>query len=112
MQLSERNVNGVTIIDVHGDFAFPTENSRALREKVGELLQRGERLILLNVGDVKHADSSFLADIVEAYKAATSRGAVLKLERVDRHLRGVLQTTALDSILKSYDAEEEALASF
>jgi anti-sigma B factor antagonist len=112
MQFSERNVNGIAILDVSGDFALATETPRSMREKVIALLQRGDRLILLNLRHVLHTDSSFLAEIVESYKAAVARGGILRLAHADPRLRSVLHTTSLDSILNPYPGEDEALASF
>ena len=112
MELSERQVKGVAVVDVCADFALPTENPRPIREKVVALLHRGERLILLNLGNVRHTDSSFLAEIVESYKAAAAKGGILKLEHAEPRLRTMLHTTALETIFNPYDAEDEAIASF
>jgi anti-sigma B factor antagonist len=112
MELSERHVNGVSIIDVSGDLIVPAENPRELREKVLSLLQRGERRIVLNVANLQHMDSSFVGEIVATYKATISTGGVLRLAQVGPHLRNVLRTTTLDKIFTPYDTEAEALASF
>ena len=112
MELRERQVKGVAVVDVSADFSVPTENPRTLREKVVALLHRGERRILLNLSNVLHTDSSFLAEIVESYKATAAKGGILKLEHVEPHLRTVLHTTALETIFNPYDAEDEAIASF
>ena len=111
MQLSERQVHGVTIIDVTGDLTVP-DNPGALRERVIALLHRGERRILLNVENLRHMDSSCLGEIVASYTTTASNGGILKLEHVGPHLRDLLHTTALDMIFESYDTESEAIASF
>ncbi len=111
MQLSERQVHGVTIIDVTGDLTVP-DNPGALREKVIALLRRGERRILLNLENLRHMDSSCLGEIVSSYTTTASNGGILKLEHVGPHLRDLLHITALDTIFESYDAEGEAIASF
>ena len=112
MQLSERQVNGVSIIDVSGDLSTPAENPRVLREKVLALLHRGDRSILLNFAELQHMDSSCLGEIVESYKIASSNGVALKLAHLGPHLQNLLRTTALDKVLESYRTEEEAMASF
>jgi anti-sigma B factor antagonist len=111
MQLSERQVKGVAIIDVSGDLTVP-QNPGALRERVIDLLHRGERRILLNVENLRHMDSSCLAEIVASYTTTASNGGILKLEHVGPHLRDLLHTTALDRVFESYDTEDEAIASF
>jgi anti-anti-sigma factor len=112
MQLSERHVNGVSIIDVSGDLTVPAENPRALRERVIALLLRGERRILLNFANLHHMDSSCLGEVVESYKTTASNGVLLKLAHVGPHLRDLLQTTNLDKIIESYDTDDDAIASF
>ena len=112
MQLSERQVNGVSIIDVSGDLRVPTENPSVLRERVIAVLDRGERRILLNFENLQFMDSSCLGEIVESYKTAASKGASLKLLHTGFHLRSVLETTALASIFETYETENEAIASF
>lgn len=111
MQLSERRVRGVTIIDLTGDLTVP-DNPGALREKVITLLHRGERRILLNVENLRHMDSSCLGEIVASYTSTASAGGSLKLEHVGPHLRDLLHTTRLDAIFESYDTEDTAIASF
>ena len=112
MQLRERQLKGVSIIDVAGDATVPSEAPRGLRDTVTALLVRGDRQILLNLADLHHIDSSCLGEIVESYKVATSNGAHLKLAQVGHHLHNLLRTTALQSIFEIYDTEEEAIASF
>jgi anti-anti-sigma factor len=79
---------------------------------VTALIERGERRVVLNAANLGIVDSSFVGEIVACYKAIVSGGGVLKLEHVGPHLRNVLRTTTLDKVLKSYDTEHEAIASF
>ena len=111
MKLTERRVNGLSIIDIAGDLTVPLENPRALRERVAALVQRGDRRILLNVANLRHLDSSFVGEMVASYKAMAAHGGVLMLAHVSPHLRNVLRTTNLDALFKSYETEAEALAS-
>jgi anti-sigma B factor antagonist len=112
MQLSERQVNGVSIIDVSGDLTMPAENPRGLRDLIVALLHRGESRVLLNFATLQHIDSSCLGEIVESYKIALANGVTLKLSNLGPHLQSLLQTTALDKVLETYPTEEDALASF
>ena len=77
MQLSEREVKGVSIIDVSGDLVLPSENPRLLTERVLALLHRGQRSILLNFAQLQHMDSSCLGEIVESYKIAAANVVLL-----------------------------------
>ena len=112
MELTERQVSGVSIIDIAGDLRVPTEDPREVRDKVLAVLSRGERRILLNFASLQYMDSSCLGEIVASYTTTASRGGSLKLEHVGPHLRDLLHTTRLDAIFESYDSEAEAIASF
>ena len=112
MELTERQVSGVSIIDIAGDLRVPTEDPREVRDKVLAVLSRGERRILLNFASLQYMDSSCLGEIVESYKTVVSSGGVLKLAQVGAHLKTVLQSTGLSTVLESYETESEAIASF
>jgi anti-sigma B factor antagonist len=112
MHLGERQVNGVSIIDVSGDLRVPAEDPRALRDRVTAALLRGERRILLNFANLQYMDSSCLGEIVESYKSTASNGGTLKLAHIGPHLRNLLHTTTLAKIFEFYDTEDEAIASF
>jgi len=112
MQLSERQVIGISIIDISGDPTAPDDNALVLRENVTAVLLRGQRRIILNFAAIRHIDSSWLGEIVESYKITASNGGILKLAAIGPQLRNLLRTTALSSIFESYDTEQEAIASF
>ena len=112
MQLSERQVQGVSIIDISGMSTTPELNPVALRERVNALLLGGHRRIVLSFVDVRNIDSSWLGEIVESYKLSASNGAILKLVAVSPQLRSLLHTTGLKSVLESYETDQEAVASF
>ena len=112
MQLSERQVHGISIIDVSGTSTTPDLNPIALRERVNALLLGGHRRIILTFADVRNIDSSWLGEIVESYKLCASNGAILKLANVGPQLQSLLHTTGLKSVLESYGTDQEAVASF
>jgi anti-sigma B factor antagonist len=112
MQLSERQVQGVSVIDISGSSTTPDGDPVALRQRVNALLLRGHRRIVLSFANVRNIDSSWLGEIVESYKLSASNGAIIKLVAVSPQLRSLLHTTGLKSVLESYESEQEAVASF
>jgi anti-sigma B factor antagonist len=112
MQLSERQVQGVSVIDISGSSTTPDGDPVALRQRVDALLLRGHRRIVLSFANVRNIDSSWLGEIVESYKLSASNGAIIKLVAVSPQLRSLLHTTGLKSVLESYESEQEAVASF
>jgi anti-sigma B factor antagonist len=57
-----RQVGGVTIVDISGRIELG-EESGALRDMVRDLLGKGHKQILLNLGDVHYIDSEVLPKI-------------------------------------------------
>jgi anti-sigma B factor antagonist len=111
MELSERQVSGVTVIDVAGDLIV-TDNPCAVKEFVKAILQRGDRRIVLNVGAIRRVDSTCLGEIIASYTTTTVHGGVLKLAQPDRHLLRLLELTRLNTIIDVFHSEAEAVASF
>ena len=63
MKTSTRQVDGVTIVDCSGRITLG-EGSVILKDVVRELLSKGQKKILLNLGDVPYVDSAGLGEIV------------------------------------------------
>ena len=66
MKTSTRQVNGVTIVDLSGRITLG-EGSVLLRDVVRDLVTKGQRKILLNLGDVTYIDSSGIGELVSAF---------------------------------------------
>lgn len=111
MQLQERIVGGVAIIDVVGPMVRDEAEPVVLLTRLQALLGQGRIHILVNVADVAHVDSLWLGALVQGYSSAVRRGGTLKLLHVTRRLRELLTVTRLDRVLESFDTEEAAVAS-
>jgi anti-sigma B factor antagonist len=68
MKVSTRQIDGVTILDLSGRITLG-EGSVQLRDSVRDLLAKGSKQILLNLGDVNYIDSSGIGELVSAYTA-------------------------------------------
>ena len=111
MKTSTRQVDGITILDLSGRITLG-EGSVQLRDAVRDLLSKGSKNILLNLGDVNYIDSSGLGELVGAYTTAKNQGAALKLLNLTRKVKDVLQLTKLYTVFDIYDDEASAIASF
>ena len=74
MKTSTRQVDGVTIVDCSGRITLG-EGSVILRDTVRDLLGKGNKKILLNLGDVNYIDSSGIGELVSAYTTVRTRAA-------------------------------------
>jgi len=111
MTTSTRQVGGVTIVDMEGRIVLG-EESAALRDLVCDLLSKGHKKILLNLGDVDYIDSSGLGSLVSAFTSVRKQAGELKLLNLTNKVEGVMQITKLYTVFDIMDDEAVALKSF
>jgi anti-sigma B factor antagonist len=83
-----------------------------LRELIREQLSKGNKHVLLNLGDVGYIDSSGIGELVSAYTAVSNQGGSLKLLNLTKKVQDLLQITKLYTIFDVYDDEAKAITSF
>ena len=69
-----------------------------LRDAIRDLIGKGQKNILLNLGDVNYIDSSGLGELVSAYTTARNQGATLKLLKLTKKVHDLLQLTKLYTV--------------
>jgi anti-sigma B factor antagonist len=111
MKFSTRQVNGVTIVDLSGRITLG-EGSVLLRDMVRDLVTKGQRKILLNLGDVTYIDSSGIGELVSAFTTVRNQGGDLKLLNLTKKVHDLLQITKLYTVFDVRDDETMAVASF
>jgi anti-sigma B factor antagonist len=111
MTTSIRQVGGVTIVDISGRIELG-EESAALRELVCDLLSKGHKQILLNLGDVHYIDSTGLGTLVSAFTSVRKQEGELKLLNLTNKVRDVMQITKLYTVFDITNDEALAVKSF
>jgi anti-sigma B factor antagonist len=111
MKSSTRQVNGVTIVDLSGRITLG-EGSVVLRDTVRELVGKGQKRILLNLGDVTYIDSSGIGELVSAFTTVRNQGGELKLLNLTKKVHDLLQITKLYTVFDVKDDEAAAVSSF
>src|ERR1700723_2410342 len=111
MKVSTRQIDGVTILDLGGRITLG-EGSVQLRDTVRDLLAKGSKKILLNLGDVNYIDSSGIGELVSAYTTVRNQGGDLKLLNLTKKVHDLLQITKLSTVFDVKDDEASAVASF
>jgi anti-sigma B factor antagonist len=111
IKANTRQVDGVTVVDLSGRITLG-EGSTILRDTVRELLGRGQKKILLNLGDVNYIDSSGIGELVSGYTTVTNQGGQLKLLNLTKKVRDLLQITKLYTVFDVFDEETAAIRSF
>ena len=111
LTIASREVAGVNILDLSGRITLG-EGSVQLRDAVRGLIGKGNKKILLNLGDVNYIDSSGLGELVSAFTTAKNQQADIKLLNLTKKVHDLLQLTKLVTVFDIYDYEASAIASF
>jgi anti-sigma B factor antagonist len=111
MKTSNRQVDGITVVDMSGRITLG-EGSVVLRDTVRDLVGKGQKKILLNLGDVTYIDSSGIGELVSAFTAVRREGGELKLLNLTKKVHDLLQITKLYTVFDIKDDEAAAIKSF
>ena len=111
LAIASREVDGVTVVELSGRITLG-EGSVQMRDAIRELIAKGQRRILLDLGEVNYIDSSGLGELVSAYTSAKNQNAALKLLKLTKKVHDLLQLTKLYTVFDIFDDEASAIASF
>jgi anti-sigma B factor antagonist len=111
MQIEERVVGEVTILDLKGKITLG-EGDEALKDKINSLIHQNRKRILLNLEDVPYIDSAGLGEIVRTYTTVSRQGGQLKLVNLTKRITDLLSITKLLTVFETFDAESDALQSY
>jgi len=111
MKASSRQVNGVTVVDMSGRITLG-EGSVILRDTIRDLLGKGQKKILLNLGNVTYIDSSGIGELVSAFTSVRNQGGELKLLNLTKKVHDLLQITKLYTVFDIKDDEPSAIGAF
>jgi anti-sigma B factor antagonist len=111
VKLTTRQVGDVTVIDVAGRITLG-EGSSVLRDAMRDLVSKGQKKILLNLGEVSYIDSSGIGELVSGFTTVTNSGGALKLLNLNKRVKDLLQITKLYTVFDVHEDEAGAIRSF
>ncbi|HEY1527091.1 MAG TPA: STAS domain-containing protein [Candidatus Angelobacter sp.] len=111
MKATNRQVDGVAVVDMSGRITLG-EGSVVLRDTIRDLIGKGQKKILLNLGDVTYIDSSGIGELVSAFTAVRREGGELKLLKLTKKVHDLLQITKLYTVFDIKDDEAAAVQAF
>ena len=123
MGLQTTAVGDIRIVRMSGDFTLgstPMGRPLDLRGKrledlgryLTELLDQGQRKIILDMEDVGFVDSAGLGELVACKKRTLERGGDIKLLRPAGQVHKLLVMTLLHRMFEVFQDEAEAVSSF
>jgi anti-sigma B factor antagonist len=109
--LNTRQVGDVTVVDVAGRITLG-EGSSALRDALRDMINKNQKKILLNLGEVNYIDSSGIGELVSGFTTVTNSGGQLKLLNLNKRVKDLLQITKLYTVFDVHDDEAHAVRAF
>lgn len=111
MEIVERTVNDVTVLDLKGKMTLG-EGDELLKDKINSLLASGKKKLLLNLEAVPYIDSAGLGEVVRTYTTVSRQGGSLKLLNLTKRIEDLLSITKLLTVFDTYDNEADAIKSY
>lgn len=111
MDIKERVVEGVSVLDISGKIVLG-EGDLQVRDRIKDLLADGQRNILLNLGDVSYINSAGLGALIGSYTTVKREGGQLKLVSLTKRIKDLLAITKLITVFDTYEKEADALSSY
>jgi anti-anti-sigma factor len=100
--------NSSRIVAVEGPLRVPV--NRALRHKVRGLLRQGERMIVLDLGEVTRIDAAGVGELVRAFNLAAVANGRLRITNADPWVQEVLERAGVFDLLAGEVEAEQRLA--
>jgi anti-sigma B factor antagonist len=110
MNIIERTLNDVTVLDLEGNLAL--EGNKQFRQHVATTIDAGVRKLILNLAGVPYMDSSGLGELISCYTAMQKSSGSVKLLHLNDRLQHLLTVTKLSALLETFDSESAAISSF
>ena len=112
MEMKERTTNNIVVIDLQGHLTTVDEGAQHLRERIAGLFSGGTQKVLVNLGRVKHIDSSGLGELVRCSLIARRANGSLKIFGLTPRVVELLTITKLVQEFDTFETEAQALESF
>jgi anti-sigma B factor antagonist len=115
-KLEKRRLQDVTILQFTGSGAaaltLKSDEMQQLQELLDQTSQQSDTKVIIDLSRVSRIDSSGLALLITWHARAIRNRGIVKLLNPSSKVRQMMRVTRLDSVLESYDSEQEALRSF
>jgi anti-sigma B factor antagonist len=88
------------------------EATSQFRNTLRDLVKKGDKKILLDLGSVTYLDSSGIGELVGTFTSAATAGSTMKLACLPRKIYDLLQITKLITVFEVFEDEATAVKSF
>ena len=111
MRLSVEQASGVTVVRVdEAKLTYPV--LRPFFTEVRQRIERGARLLVVDLGSVAFIDSPAIGCLMDLYRLLQDTGGTLKLSGLQPRVETMLSMTGVFKIVEVHDTAEDAVADF
>jgi anti-sigma B factor antagonist len=111
MDMTERVVGGLTILDLNGKLTIDN-GAQLLKDKIQSLVFQSRTQLIVNLEAVPYIDSGGLGQLIACYTTLIKAGGRLTLLNVNKKNHDLLSITRLVTIFETFDSEREAVGSY
>jgi len=112
MTIKTREAGKVVIFDVEGEIRRSDAPQATLHSLVESQLDRGKRMVLVDLHGVSFIDSFGIGQILASYTSTQNQGGAFKLCGISQKLLLIFQITMLHKVLEIHEDCDRALESF
>lgn len=110
MQITERMVNDIQILELAGRFDTTTANS--VLQRIDTMTTKPPARVVVNMENVNFVDSTGLSTLVQGTKQSRMQKGDLYLCGLQQSVRIIFELTRLDKYFDIFSAEEDAVSAF
>lgn len=110
MEISQREKNGIVILDIQGEIDL--YNAPEIKDTIQKLIEEQKYNIIINLEKVSYIDSSGIGALISSLSNLKKYQGGLKIINVYASVKKVFELTKLTSFFEIYDSEDEALSKF
>ena len=109
-EITETEREGIVILGLKGRLTMGESNS--VREKVSQVVARGQLNIIFDLAHCDYIDSTGLGSMVICYTTLKKAGGALKLLNLNKRNIELLLLTKLSTIFEIFGDEQDAVNSY
>ena len=110
MNIKERTLGDVTVLDLDGKFVLGQDGQ--FKQRIAANIEGGGRKLLINLSGVHYMDSSGLGELISGYISMKRMNGQMKLVHLSHRLTELLVITKLITVFETFDSEAAAISSF
>ena len=108
LSIEIRQIDQIVVLELAGRVSVLEPS---LRDVASELVERGERHMIISLANVSYLDNSGLGQLCWIYTVVRNRGGDMKLLKPTSRIQKLLSITKLDTVFQSFERETDAVAS-